>query len=580
MKKLISIICFLLVCTAYISAVDIWTASSYENIFRDKKKAISDKDSYDLTMVKNESESFQILLRDNQDFIIKEITFSDLKSGTNVISSSNLSYNFVEYVYMKNNSIHQDPKSLIRNGEGYYPDPLSNEKTISVKANETQPIWITISTPAGCTAGIYAGNVSITTSGGSFKTDLKVKVADITIPDPAKANFRFMHHQQIAGTWFYDATATHHPQDVIVQLYKYERWTPKWWELLDNMAMHLKKSRVNVLFINTQQLLLDGGTSLNNDVYTFNWSRFDEYIQFFLDRGGINALEGIHFGSTIGAVGETFRSYILIKNDKGEMSSTNITPMENECRKFYSQFIPALYKHLKEKGWLDIWIQHVGDEAVSDLQHEQYGYYMKLLKQHAPDMQCGDPTFTLKSAKNAVEKGATIVTPIEELYQEYQCSFDSLRSKGVTVYGYNCCGPGNFWLNRFIDKPVWNQRSLGWLCYKWNLSGWLHWGWNFWVEWFQDELHTINDEGFKGDHYSVYPDIKNNKIKSSIRMDAIRDMCEDYEILYILGQKNHKLALELIDIIASDASWNYTSDINKMIKTRTKLINACENHAR
>lgn len=583
MKKLLSIVCLLFIIfskTIPINAIDIWTVSSYENIFKDASKSISDKDSYNLVMVKNESESFQILLRNDKDFSISSVTFSDLKSDKGTIASSNITYNYVEYVYMKSNSIHQDPKSLIRNGEGYYPDPLSNEKTISVSANETQSIWITVSTPYESAAGLYTGTITINTSIGAFNTLLNVKVADITIPDAANANFRFMHHQQIAGTWFYDATPTHHPQDVIVQLYKYERWTPQWWELLEDMAIHLKKSRVNVLFVNTQQLLLDGGTSINNGIYTFNWSRFDEYIQFFLDKGGINAMEGIHFGSTIGAVGETYRSYILNRNNEGTMCSTNITPMENGCQTFYSQFIPALYKHLKEKGWLHMWIQHVGDEAVSDLQHEQYGYYMKILKQYAPDMQCGDPTFSLKSAKNAVAKGATIVTPIEELYQEYKCSFDTLRNQGVTVYGYNCCGPGNFWLNRFIDKPVWNQRSLGWLCYKWRLSGWLHWGWNFWVEWFQEELHTIDQEGFKGDHYSVYPDIKNNRIKGSIRMEAIRDMCEDYEILHILGQKDHKLALELVDMIANNASGNYTRDINKMIDTRNNLIEACEKYCK
>lgn len=576
MKKTLFLFCVIIFMSCNDNPIEIWTASSYENIFKDAEKTESSKNEYNLMMVKNEAESFQILTRNNTDFIIEDINFSDLKSGNNSISAENLSYNFVEYVYMKNNSVHQDPKSLIRNGEGYYPDPLSNDKSISVKANETQPIWITVTTPANCEAGIYKGTVKIKTSLGTLSTPLLVKVVNVVIPNPDKANFRFMHHQQIAGTWFYDATPDHHPQDVIVQLYKHERWTPKWWELVDDMAIQLKRSRVNVLFVNTQQLLLDGGTTLDNGRYNFNWSKFDEYIQFFIDKGGINAMEGIHFGSVIGAVGETFRSYILKRNKDGIMCTTNITPMENECEKFYSQFIPALYNHLKEKGWLDMWIQHVGDEAVSGLQHKQYGYYMKMLKKHAPDMQCGDPTFSLKSAKNAVEKGATIVTPIEELYQEYQCSFDSLRNQGVTVYGYNCCGPGNFWLNRFVDKPVWNQRSLGWLCYKWELPGWLHWGWNFWVDWDQDTLHTIDQEGFKGDHYSVYPDVENNRIKSSIRMDAIRDMCEDYEILYILGQHNRELALQLVDSIAADASENYTKDISKMIETRNKLIEACE----
>lgn len=59
-------------------------------------------------------------------------------------------------------------------------------------------------------------------------------------------------------------------------------------------------------------------------------------------------------------------------------------------------------------------------------------------------------------------------------------------------------------------------------------------------------------------------------------MDAIRDMCEDYEILYILGQKDHKMAIQFVDEIAINASDNYTTDINKMINARKRLIEACE----
>jgi len=560
----------------YVHAIDVWTVSSYENVFRDAEKPTSATNKFDLTMVKNEAESFQVLLKNNEDFNIKEIVFSNLKSGKNIISKKNLSYNFVEYVYMRGNSVHQSPETLIRTGEGWYPDPLSNEKTIAVKANEVQPVWITVSIPKNSAPGLYKGNIHIKTSAGDYTTEVTVRVADIMIPDANKANFRFMHHQQIAGTWYYDATPGNHPQDVIYQIYNHKRWTPKWWALVEDMAEKMKASRVNVLFVNSQQLLLDGGTTLDNGVYTFNWSRFDEYIQFFLDRGGINALEGLHFGSTIGEVGITYYSYILKRNDKGVMCSTNTTPMNADCKLFYTQYIPALYKHLKDKGWLNMWIQHIGDEAVSELQHTQYSYYMNILKTSAPDMQCGDPTYTLKSAQVAVGKGATVTTPIEDLYEKYQSSFDSLRTEGVTIYAYNCCLPGHSWLNRLIDKPVWNQRSLGWLSFKWGIKGWLHWGWNFWVHWYDDKMHTVDDEGFKGDHYSVYPDVKNNKIKSSIRMDAIRDMCEDYELLYLLGQKDRELALQLVDEIAVNASGDYTKDIDKMIAIRKRLIDACE----
>ena len=557
--------------------IDSWTASSYENIFRDALPGTSACPDSLLVVARNEDESFQALLRANQPFTIDTIIFSALKASDSRkrIAPEYLRYNFVEYVYMGENSWGQTSETVVRSGADYYPDPLSNEGSITVAANETQPIWITLHVPKECEPGLYTGKFTIHTSLGKVKMAYAVEVNDVTIPDAVEGNFDFMHHQQIAGTWFYNASRGDHPQDVIRQIYGHERWTPVWWALVNDMADKMRKQRANVLFVNSQQLVLDGeGTSFNEGKYTFDWSKFDQYIQFFLDNKVVNKLEGIHLGSVIGEVGKTFRSYILVADSSGTMRSTNVEPMATECETFFTQFIPALYHHLKEKGWLGLWMQHIGDEAVSDLQHRQYDYYMNLLKTYAPEMKCGDPTFSLASSLSAVKQGATITTPIEELYSACKPTFDSLQQAGITVYGYNCCGPGGTWLNRMLDKPVWNQRLLGWLCYKWGLPGWLHWGWNFWVDWDQDQLLTIDAEAFKGDHYSVYPDVANNRVKASIRTEAIRDMSEEFELLTILGRKNPQRALELVDKVARNASGDYTKDIYQLFSTRQELVRA------
>ena len=150
-----------------------------------------------------------------------------------------------------------------------------------------------------------------------------------------------------------------------------------------------------------------------------------------------------------------------------------------------------------------------------------------------------------------------------------------MQQNGITVYCYNCCGPHYHWLNRMLDLPVWQQRLLGWLSYKWGISGWLHWGWNFWVDWFQDSFQTIDNEAYKGDHYSVYPDTENNRIKGSIRTEALRDMDEEFELLYLLGKHNPELARRLVDKVIVNASDNFVRDPAVMNDVRTELIRAC-----
>lgn len=562
---------------AHAASVDVWTASSYINVFQDFTKADDASAGYDLVVARNEGESFQILMRSDAPFTIEKVSFTDLVSDNKGrIGKENLSYNYVEYVYMGENSGNQNVENLVRSGAGYYPDPLSNDSSYRVEANATQPIWVTLDVPRKARPGLYKGEVTLYTTEGEFRVPVTAEVNDVVIPDAIDDHFDLMIHQQIAGTWWYDTTRTSHPRDVIFQIFGHERWTPEWWALVGDMADWMKRTRMNVLFVNTQQLLVDGpGTKLENGRFTFDWSKFDEYIEFFLDRKVVNKFEGLHLGSVIGAVGETFYSYILTNNEQGEICTTNVEAMSEKCQLFHSQFLSELYAHLKKKGWLSMWIQHIGDEALSDLQHRQYGYYMEHMKSQAPDMQCGDPTFSLKSAQNAVAKGATVVTPIEELYQGYKADFDAMQQNGTTVYCYNCCGPHYHWLNRMLDLPVWQQRLLGWLSYKWGISGWLHWGWNFWVDWFQDSFQTIDNEYYKGDHYSVYPDTANNRIKGSIRTEALRDMDEEFELLYLLGQHNPELARRLVDKVAVNASDSFVRDPAIMNDVRTELIRAC-----
>ncbi len=57
-----------------------------------------------LSAVKNEFESAQIVLRGDKNFKIEGVSFTDLKNGDHTISADNLKYNFVEYEWLDKNS--------------------------------------------------------------------------------------------------------------------------------------------------------------------------------------------------------------------------------------------------------------------------------------------------------------------------------------------------------------------------------------------------------------------------------------------------------------------------------------------
>lgn len=551
-------------------SMSVWTASSYKNIFQDSVKPGGAKTSIDWVVARNEFESAQIVLRNDSNFKINNVTFSNLKSGSDKIESSNLEYNFVDYVFTSENTLWQNDSSVVRSAPGFFPDPLSNEAMTEVAGDTTQPIWVTLYVPKTAAAGVYTGMATVHTSQGPYKVNLSAEVNDVTIPDSDDAHFKTMHWQQIGGTWHFDSYANSHPNDNIRLMYGHKRWTAEWWDLVEDMAQKMKDYRTNALFVNTQKLLLDGGTTIDSKGnYDFNWSKFDEYIQFFIDQGVVKSLESHALTRPI--YGNTFEMY-LIKNDKNGIPMTTTVEYGTAASEMWvNQFIPALYDHLQQKGWLDMWMQSIGDEPHAQEQQVIYSSLLDKFREYAPEMKVGD---AFNGVFNYMKGKVDIYVPNVTTYQSNKPAFEELKDNGKEVYIYTANVPGGDWLNRFVDKPVWQMRSLGWLAYKWGVSGFLHWGWNYWFnEPYNPKFLSVDDDSWKGDHYTVYPDVGNNQIKASIRYAANRDASEDFEIFKILEEKDPIKAKNIAGSIAPDAL-HYSTDIQAMIAKRNQLVRA------
>ncbi len=549
--------------------MQVWVESSYKNVFRDDKTESFYKREYHLVMAKNEAESFQILLRSDTSFSIRSVTFSPLMCGQAEICPENLSYGFVQYEYLPHNSLNVSPADVVRTAPDWFPDAISNDRSVEVEAKTTQPVWITVFAPKSAQPGMYKGEVSVHTNLGTFQVPLTVELCDVTIPDTDQASFTYMHHQQITGSWW--LLEEHDP---IYQLYGYHRWTEPWWQVVGDIAEKMRSHRQNSLYVNIQQLLLDGGTTVDETgTYHFNWSKLDEYIDFFVRAGVVKQLEGTHI-TGIDYATMNFNIFMLKRDENGAMTLGTEPCDGTKALEWLSQYLPALQSHIEEKGWLGIWYQHVGDEAMNDRQLSQYRFVYEKMRQFAPRLKIGDPVTHVDFAKYQLDLGVDVIVPIEDAYDLRQEVFENAKKQGVRVFLYNCCGPAGSWLNRFVDKPVWNMRSLAWLLYGWGIDGFLHWGYNFWTDWSMDEFLTITEEAFKGDHYTIYPDPHSNKVCSSIRYEANRDAAEDFELLTILGRKDPKKAEELIGKIAQDSCSQYTRNISEMIAAREELVRA------
>ena len=103
---------------------------------------------------------------------------------------------------------------------------------------------------------------------------------------------------------------------------------------------------------------------------------------------------------------------------------------------------------------------------------------------------------------------------------------------------------GSLYPNKTIDLPVIDSRIMHWLNYKYDATGFLHWGWNQWEE---DPYKNVGMH--IGDGWHVYP-VKEG-VLNSLRWEEMRNGIQDYECFRMLEEK----IIALKDSLGNRASW-------------------------
>jgi hypothetical protein len=536
------------------AGVEVWTKTAYANVFRDEIKTPASSDSIIWVAARNEVEGSQILVRSDADLLIHQVRFSDLSGKNSRINKEALSYNFVDYHYLVHNSSIAAP---VRRVPDWFPDDLSNDASRKVAAQNTQPVWIRVHVPKDATPGIYHGTASVLTSAGKFNVPIMLTVCDVTLPECKDGilNTEFWWSPFRSSTLEQQGCAP---------------YSEKWWSLIDIYAASFKDYRVNHILIPILRPLLDAGSSCDAaGRYTFHWSLFDQLVERFVKKGGVKRLAGEHLMSRTGSWTADF-GVSLLKKDNGQTLIIREAFGAPQANNWLAQFLPALKAHLQEKGWYDIWYQHIADEPTTMQHVASLHSVADSVRKHFPRMLIGDAVET-DSVLASLTGAMDIWTAKIINYEHNMVFFQSRKKAGESVWLYTCCGPKDAWLNRFIDSPVWHMRSLAWLCYLYDVNGFLHWGWNHNDVPVEQQQYCV---GYSpGDANSVYADSVRGTIKGSIRYEAWRDAVEEYELLKILELKDAVKARSIAAGVIKSGQ-EYESDPAVLIQRRNELVMA------
>ncbi|MBN2446195.1 MAG: DUF4091 domain-containing protein [Phycisphaerae bacterium] len=542
--------------------LDIWFVDPLVKVFRDARPSAKPGE-YVAEVARGEVATFQVVIASPRDMknvsavcsMFVPVAWAEglAKKAPDVMSSPVMlrpgPVRFVGYVPV-DRPIHTPPRDFLARTPGDYPDPLLEQDVIDVPAG-AQPIWVTVPIAETAPPVEWTGTLTVTAMVCEQPVRAEIELRMRVYP-------ALVGRARLWVTNWFRMTARHLAIAPALD-------TPEYWELLRRYARNMAAHRQNVALISA--LDLAAYTVKEDGTLAIDFARFDRWVEIFKEEGVIGRIEGAHIGGRAGDWESQFVVYI--REPDGQSVKVAAAPPDSpEADRFYSQFLLALEAHLREKGWLDIYMQHVADEPIKQ-NVETYRAAAGLVRKYAPDLRIIEATHT-KELADAID---VWVPQINFLHRDYEY-YRQRQEIGNEVWFYTCIYPQAEYANRFIELPLIKTRLLHWINFRYGATGYLHWGWNQWID-TSPFTETTRPHGKSylpaGDPWIVYPG--SDGPLDSIRWEALRDGVADHELLSLLAECDPDAAMSLAKRLIRDFD-SYETDVAKFRAVRHELLEA------
>lgn len=345
--------------------------------------------------------------------------------------------------------------------------------------------------------------------------------------------------------WFY--------ADCLADYYQVEVFSDKHWIIIENFMRMATAHGINTILTPLFTPPLDtaiGGerttvqlvdVCLQNKKWTFSFARLKRWLDLARDCGYVY-FEMSHLFTQWGA--KAAPKIMAWENGQLQQVFGWDTPATgDEYRSFLAAFLPSLTAFLNEYKIADSCYFHLSDEPSS----EDLANY-KLARDIVEPFIQGFPIIDALSDISFYEKGI-IDKPVPA--SDHIEPFLAARIPGL--WTYYCCGQSVDVANCFMAMPAARIRILGTQLYKYNIEGFLHWGYNFYNS--QHSLTKIDpyrvtdaDGAFpSGDAFLVYPG-EGGHPEPSLRLKLLDQAVSDWQALKLLEDlTTRQFVLELIE---------------------------------
>ena len=475
----------------------------------------------------------------------------------------------VGYVVVAANTKDTSPSELIHSAPGLFPDVLLEDSAIKLEPGKTQSFWLTFRVQPDAAAGSYAGKAVVRQNGKPILTmPLTLRIVAATVPSERTLK---------VTNWFYLTDRQ------LKEFFKVKVLTEEWWQVLGNFARVMAEHRQNMIvtpltgFYFSRLALIQAKPGAAGLEYDF--TNFDRWVDVFQKAGVIGYIEGSHVvrheDDSDDPTGANKVDVYVLEDGKAVLKPLALDDPRAPQPLF--DMLSALHRHLQEKGWVNIYYQHILDEPGTDVM-PMYLKYAELVHRAMPGVRTMDAV-NAKQDLSIYEKTCDVWVPVLESFDNVVDRLHEHQRRGGEVWYYTCLWPRGPYANRFIDFSLVKVRLLQWINFRYDLPGYLHWGGDYWSP---DPVHETEPPigaGASasmlpsGDAFIAYPDAAKKSILSSIRWEAMLEGIEDYELLRVLDQRDSTAARGLAAKMVRTFT-DYVRDPAEFRKVHNELLEA------
>lgn len=449
---------------------------------------------------------------------------------------------------------------VLRTTPGLYPDPLYpiGEDGIVAFPEQWRAVWITIDPAAAGrgakpydSPGAYSMRVVFEVDGGAEIGRVEIgscehtlEIIDAELP-PQKLIVTEWFHSDCIATYYglevfgeehwrrikeFIANAVRHGVNMIL--------TPIFTPPLDT-AVGGERPTVQLVEVEVEEegepvsaRARDGSAAtgapggFSPKRYRFSFDRLERWVEM-CNRLGVEYFEFSHLFTQWGA--EYCPKIVArVEGEERRIFGWDTPATGNEYRVFLDQFLPALVAFIRAHGLEKRSFFHVSDEPRLE-QLEQYRRVRGMISGHLAGFPIMDALSNYEFyADGVVDLPIPASNHIEPFIEH-----------GVKpLWTYYCVGQRIAVSNRFFSMPSARNRILGSQLYKFDVDGFLQWGYNFWYS--RHSVRAVNpfantdaDYSFpSGDAFLVYPG-ENGPI-DSLRFEVFREALQDLRALRLL----------------------------------------------